>query len=92
MNEMQQSKSPDVGALTRAAAHVVEHQKAIKQKAMMQALTQELLKSVTQNTADGQGGIDMAGGIPMPVQNMQQAIGDIVGGGQQMGGDPNAGA
>jgi hypothetical protein len=92
MNEMRNSARPDMGAMTRAAAHVVEHQKAMRQKAMMQALTQELMASVAQNTATGEGGIDMAGGVPMPIQNMQAALGDIVGGGQQQGGDPNAGA
>lgn len=82
IEEHRASARPDVEAMNRMAHHIVEHQAQKRQKMLMQALTQTMVNSLAANTADlGMGGLHARGPVSMPIQQLQQQLGTLTGGG-----------
>ena len=73
LNDAKSDPKRDEDAVRRMVGHVIEHQKQKGTKVMMQALTDQLAKSLATNTAES-GGL-MAGGVPASFEQVQNVIG-----------------
>jgi hypothetical protein len=87
VTEARRDPEQDRDAVQRMAAHIVEHQAQKRQKMLMQALTQQLARSMAGNTAET-GGL-LPGGVPAPLARVGQVVNELGGGeatGQPTGG------
>jgi hypothetical protein len=82
LDEAKRGRGYDEFAGNKMVAHILQHQGQKRQKMLMQAMTQSLVQSLQQNTPQT-GGLQLGGGVPTGLMDVQQTIAGLTGGGAQ---------
>lgn len=91
LQEAASGERPDRAAMQAMVSHILAHQQQKRTKMLMQALTQQLTEQVAQATRTGGPGLQLGGGMPMPIQQLQTELAGITGGGPEDAGTRSPG-
>jgi hypothetical protein len=87
--DAKQSQEPDEDAMQRMVGHIADHQQQKRYKMLMQQLTASLADSLAENTQNPeQGGLNARGPMPAGLQDVQNVLTELAGGGEPGAGQP----
>lgn len=78
--EQAAGEAADQDAIERLTVHIIDHQKQMRQKQLMQAMVSQLAGTLARHTGvPGAPGLNAGGGMPLSLQQLQQFLGNVNG-------------